>query len=289
MMLSLFLGIIGVALSTSDVELIEPYDIIISQSIEGVGQLIQPTTDFFYRDILGYNDIEYENERQLAITWFKDEFGVDFTNSILTGDNLTYAIDGTWQAIILDASKFTGAVPPLANFDLLVFGFYRYEFKRNKPILIRLKSQLPTRSNGFSAPILCIVEYTDKNGDKYEGFALGGGSGAPVNATAVQSNARITVTMRRVSSESSAKKTANNVDKRNHINIRNVMENVNDTIESKLGSDGLLVVYLFIGCVIGVIMCGCILGCQRARCRYKNVRYQQINNNDVTCSDIQTS
>ena len=162
-MLCIFLGLIGAALSTSDVELIEPYDIIISQSIDGVGQLIQPTTDFFYRNILGYNDIEYENERQLAITWFKDEFGVDFTNAILTGDNLTYAIDGailypstaiyepaytvvastfarfrqrevkdgTWQAIILDASKFTGAVPPLANFDLLVFGFYRYEFKRS--------------------------------------------------------------------------------------------------------------------------------------------------------------
>eukprot|EP00490_Sorites_sp_Unknown_P030364 CAMPEP_0114657568 /NCGR_PEP_ID=MMETSP0191-20121206/14157_1 /TAXON_ID=126664 /ORGANISM="Sorites sp." /LENGTH=143 /DNA_ID=CAMNT_0001877279 /DNA_START=556 /DNA_END=984 /DNA_ORIENTATION=+ len=76
------------------VVLVPENDIFISQIVEARAVFPFEADDGFYRKVLGFNDIEYENERLLAIDWFREAINVDFKKAILQDDGLSYRIDG---------------------------------------------------------------------------------------------------------------------------------------------------------------------------------------------------
>ena len=180
------------------VELVPENDIFISQIVDAPAPFPFEADDRFYRKILGFNDIEYENERLLAIDWFKEAINVDFKKAILQDDGLSYVIDGAvlipvwliynprytvidssfkdlkrtevkqgfWLARIIDASKFKNS--NLRNGDGYAFGYFAYENGVN----IRCRNTVPNEPEG-NTPLLLECEYIDKTGNVFSGVGAG--------------------------------------------------------------------------------------------------------------------
>lgn len=231
-LLNLFLFII--VNSNNEFELVEPYDIFVAQTLDNAFGGTPNTLEFF-EDVLQYTPQEIEDERQDAITFFKNDFGLDFTNAPETGNNTnTWIING---AILFPYfSKFTPEYTVLAssfagfriaanleggfqvriinataiddtiwqNFDNLLYGMYSYQFfpmSSNRRAIVRFRSQTLFRLNPLSQGVVsCIAEYTDRNGVLYTGNAFGSVFISNVNQTTGQGNidGRVIVGLRAV-------------------------------------------------------------------------------------------
>jgi len=179
-----------------------PYDIFVAQIYDDeILPMIPRITDDFYRIILGYNDIEYEQERQNAILYFSLQLNIDMTESILLDDGISYGINGAilnpvrapdtivmasnyigitniqgrtgfWQLTIQNSSQFTGNYN---DGDVYAFGFYSYQFEKGQPLVnIRVKSEKPFLGGAQDRILILKAEYSDNNGGYYVGNVAGG-------------------------------------------------------------------------------------------------------------------